>query len=77
MKIVVYGTNFVDNINYLRKKYALSRDALGRLVGMNSWNLDLIAKGKRPPVFTHHQLQRFCMVFDMTYEELIHKRLKA
>ena len=75
MKIDLTGSYFVKNINYLRQKYALSRSALARLVGMDSWNLELISKGKRPPVFTRFQLQRFCMVFDLIYEELIHKDL--
>ena len=75
MKIDLTGSYFVENINYLRQKYALSRSALARLVGMDSWNLELISKGKRPPVFTRFQLQRFCMVFDLIYEELIHKDL--
>ena len=75
MKIDLTGSYFVKNINYLRQKYALSRSALARLVGMDSWNLELISKGKRPPVFTSFQLQRFCMVFDLIYEELIHKDL--
>ena len=75
MKIDLTGSYFVENINYLRQKYALSRSALARLVGTDSWNLELISKGKRPPVFTRLQLQRFCMVFDLIYEELIHKDL--
>ena len=75
MKIDLTGSYFVDNMNYLRNKYAVSRSALARLVGMDSWNLELISKGKRPPIFTRRQLQRFSMVFDLMYEELIHKDL--
>ena len=50
---------------------------MGKLVGMDPWNLELIARKQRPAVFTHRQLQRFCSVFDLTYEELIHKDLSV
>ena len=37
MKIDLTGSYFVENINYLRQKYALSRSALARLVGIKAF----------------------------------------
>ena len=75
MIIEISIPTFGRNINYLRKKYHLSRRALAALVGISIRLLNRIEQAE-PELRLHHDaLIRFRDIFSIPLEDLIHANL--
>ena len=66
---------FVKNIVYLRKKYCLSRKAMGRLIGLSEYTIKYMEQEKFPLIISYDVLKRLRIVFDVTTEALLHSYL--
>ncbi|MBO5953411.1 MAG: helix-turn-helix transcriptional regulator [Oscillospiraceae bacterium] len=77
MIVETTGTYCIKNICYLRKKYAISRRGLAKLIGMSEYTLKEMEEELRNPVFLHQQLERLCDIFEVSLEELLHKDLSG
>ena len=75
MLIEVNGSSCIENIRYLRKKYAVSRRALAKLAGMSEITLRMLEEGTIAPIFRNRELKRMCSVFDVSLEDFIEKDL--
>ena len=67
---------FPHNLIYLRKKYALSRKALARLIGISEYRLEAIEKGTCRPAVEFYSLRRLQIIFNLTTNELGHRMIE-
>lgn len=77
MKILLSDDYFTDNLIYLRKKYALSRRALARLIGTTEALLKGIEDKTFYPELPIEAYQRLCEVFHIESNDLATKDLTS
>ena len=70
MRIGISDPVFRRNLVYLRKKYALSRRALARLIGESEWRLQCIEEGTVFAELEIKAFQRICEVFHIHSNDL-------
>lgn len=68
---------FCENIRYLRKRYALSRLALARLLHLSVLKIRDWETERGPAVLTYDTCKRICAIFDITVEQLLGERLES
>ena len=66
---------FIQNIVFLRNKYAISRRGLAKLIDIPEFDLRCMEERRIPTVFTHEQLVRISQVFNIPIEEFINKQI--
>ena len=65
----------IQNIQYLRKKYCISRKGLSKLIGISEYKLRSMEEEPVPTVFTYEQLQRISQIFNLPVEKFLHDPL--
>ena len=65
----------IQNIQYLRKKYCISRNGLSKLIGISPYTLRSMEEELTPTVFTYQQLLRISQIFDIPMEQMINNPL--
>lgn len=65
----------IQNIQFLRKKYSMSRKSLAKLIGISEQKLRSLEEEPIPTVFTYQQLTRISQIFDLPMEEIINHPL--
>lgn len=76
MIINLGSAHFPKNLIYLRKKYALSRKALAKLIGISEYRLNAIEKGMCYPEVDFRTLHRLQIIFELTTNDLGHRTLE-
>ena len=76
MIINLGSEHFPKNLIYLRKKYALSRKSLAKLIGIPENRLCAIEKGLCYPEVDIAVLNRLCQIFQLTADDLSHINLE-
>ena len=67
---------FAPNLAYLRKKYALSQMALAKLTGCGVHYIRAIEKGVAYARLPQEVLDRLCLIFQVTQDELTQQKLR-
>ena len=70
MIIEMSGDTFPNNLIFLRKKYALSRRALAKLIGLPEITLVRIENGTCVPAMPAEAFMRTCEVFHIDPDSL-------
>lgn len=75
MPVIVTDDVFGKNLQFLRKKYSLSRTALAKLIGTAAVLVAAWEDCRVYPTLAADTLERLCTVLQTTPDELLHSQL--